>query len=45
MFSAQFSRENCVYDKQKKSIEDQRKFPPSTFFKVFANSIGVHSDI
>ena len=29
--------ENCVYEKQKKSIKDQRHFCSNTFFKVFAN--------
>ena len=37
--------ENCMCNKQKKSIKDQRNFSFDAFFKVFANSIGVHSKI
>ena len=35
-----------MYNKKKKPIKVQiRKLPPNTFFKVFANSVSVHSEI
>ena len=37
--------DNCVCDKQKKTIKDQREFPPNAFFKVLANFVTVHSEI
>ena len=37
--------ENCVYKKEKKSIKDQRNFCSNIFFKVFSNSVSVHSKI
>ena len=36
-------KNNCVCNKQKKSIKGQRKFSPKAFFKVFANHISTHS--
>ena len=32
-------------NKQKKAIKDQSKFPLNAFFKVFVNSVSVHSKI
>ena len=37
--------ENCLYEKQKKSIKDQRNFWLNTFFKAFVNSVSVHSKV
>ena len=34
-----------MHNKQKKAIKDQSKFPLNAFFKVFVNSVSVHSKI
>ena len=39
-----FLEKNCVYEKQKKPIKDQRKFF-ETYFTLLAKSVNIHSKI